>query len=308
MKARTGQLELEYEVLGDPGGVPLLLIMGLGSQLIVWDDAFCQKLVERGFRVIRYDNRDVGLSTKLDAAPRVELAAAFFARLAGRPVPAPYTLSDLAEDAVGLLDALDIARAHVAGVSMGGMIGQELAIHHPERVLSLASMMSSTGELDLPGPTSEAIAVLLRPVPRDRERYIEHSVRALRTLGSPRYPRTDEELAERARRAFDRSFYPRGFVRHLLAIWASGGRRQALAAVRVPTVVIHGSADPLIPLDCGLDTARAIPGAEFCVIEGMGHDLPPPVWPRVVGAIAANAQRGGAQLVVPPAPPALGAD
>ena len=290
MKASANGIEIEYEALGRPEHPPMLLIMGLGSQMILWDDDFCRLLVERGFRVIRFDNRDVGLSTKIHAAGRPDVVEAFLARQAGRPVPAPYTLADMAGDTVGLLDALRIVAAHVVGVSMGGMIGQEMAIGHPTRVLSLASLMSTTGEPGLPGPTPEATAVLLEPPPRDRAAYIDRTLRVYRVIGSRGFPFDEPWICERAARSFDRSFYPVGFARQLVAIWAAGGRRAALGGVRVPTAVVHGREDPLIPLPCGLDTAAAIAGARLTVIDGMGHDLPRGAWPQIVEAIATNAQ------------------
>jgi pimeloyl-ACP methyl ester carboxylesterase len=233
--------------------------------------------------VIRYDNRDVGLSTKIDT-PELDFASSLMAAMGGQEVDAPYLLDDMADDAAGLLDALGIHAAHVVGVSMGGMIAQTLAIRHPAKVLTLTSIMSTTGDRDIGQPTPEAMEQLLQPPATDRDGAIEQSVNASKVIGSPAH--FDEgRTRERAAEAYDRSFYPVGVGRQLLAIVASGSRREALGAVRVPTLVIHGGADPLVQPDGGRRTAEAIPGAALLVIDGMGHDLPPAFWPQVVDAI-----------------------
>jgi pimeloyl-ACP methyl ester carboxylesterase len=285
-------IDIEYEIFGAPDARPLLLIMGLGAQMIIWDDDFCEQLAARGHRVIRFDNRDIGLSTKLDAAGMPNLVAAVGRRLLGKPVGAPYTLSDMAADTAGLLDALGIETADIVGASMGGMIAQTMAIEHPSRVRTLTSIMSTTGEPDLPQPTPEATAALLTPVPTDRAGNVERAVRVARVIGSPGFPFDEAYVRRRAARAYDRGFYPAGTARQLLAIIASGSRKAALEAVRVPALVIHGSDDPLAPLAGGIDTAEAIPGAELLILEGMGHDLPQPLWPRIIDAICALAARG----------------
>jgi pimeloyl-ACP methyl ester carboxylesterase len=285
-RAHANGIEIEYDSFGDPGAPAVLLIMGLGAQMILWDEAFCAALVERGFHVVRFDNRDVGLSTKLDHAGKPSVLAAMEAMRAGKPLDAPYLLADMADDAVALLDALGIERVHVVGASMGGMIAQTIAIRHPARVQSLTSIMSTTGDPDLPNPTPEAMRALLTPSPGERAAYIEHAVAAVRVLGSPGFPFDEKAVRSRAARSYDRSFHPAGFARQMVAVWASGSRTAALASVRVPALVIHGDADPLIPVAAGRATAAAIQGAALMVIEGMGHDLPRPVWDRIADAIA----------------------
>ena len=291
MKARVGAIELEYETFGERGQPALLLIMGLGSQMIYWDEKFCQKLAQRGFFVIRFDNRDVGLSSKIESAGKPNVAQAYMDAGMGKKVAAPYYLADMAADAVGLLDALEIRRAHVVGISMGGMIAQEMAVGHPDRVLSMASLASTTGQPGLPGPTPEAQAILLERPPVDRETFIDRSRRVYRVIGSPGFPRDEERIARLAGQAFDRCFYPIGFARQLVCVLASGSRKKKNAAVRCPTLVLHGAADPLVPLACGKDTADSIPGAEFVVIEGLGHELPPPAWDRIIDTLVRNTAR-----------------
>jgi pimeloyl-ACP methyl ester carboxylesterase len=283
--ARSNGIEIEYEVIGPPGNRPLLLVMGLGTQMIHWDDELCAQLVTRGHRVVRFDNRDVGCSTKLDGDGPPNVLAAMAAASRGAGVEAPYRLSDMAADAAGLLDALGIESAHVAGASLGGMIAQTLALEHPARVRTLTSIMSTTGHPDLPTATPDAAAALFQPVPPDREGNIERAVRVFRAIGSPGFPFDEARVRARAARAYDRCFHPAGVARQMIAIVASGSRRDALRGLRTPTLVVHGADDPLIPLACGLDTAESIPGAELLIVEGMGHDLPRPVWPRLVDAI-----------------------
>jgi len=289
--ARTNGIEIAYETFGPPDGRPLLLIMGLAAQMILWDDEFCAALAARGHRVIRFDNRDVGLSTKLDAAGMPDAAAAMQAVLLGERIAAPYLLRDLAADGAGLLDALGIPAAHVVGASMGGMIAQTMAITYPARVLSLTSIMSTTGERSLPPARPEAVAVLFLPAPADRAGNVERAVHIFRTIGSPGFPFDEARVRDLAGRSYDRCFSPAGAARQLVAILASGSRREALAAVTIPTLVIHGRDDPLIPLEAGLDTARAVPGAELLVIDGMGHDLPRGAWPEIVERIGALTAR-----------------
>jgi pimeloyl-ACP methyl ester carboxylesterase len=287
--AAVNGIELHHEVLGEEGDPPLLLIMGLGAQMTAWDDEFCAALTDRGFRVIRFDNRDVGLSTKFDGAPKGDVSN-LAAALAGGPVEAPYLLSDMAADAAGLLDHLGIDAAHVVGASMGGMIAQTLAVEHPEKVLTLTSIMSTTGNPEVGAPTAEALAVLVTPRPETREQAIEQGVQASRVISSPEH--FDEGRArDRAAAAYDRCFHPAGFARQLLAVLASGDRTERLASVGVPTLVVHGDADPLVTPTGGEATAKAIPGAELLVLEGMGHDLPPHFWPQIVQAITSLAAR-----------------
>jgi pimeloyl-ACP methyl ester carboxylesterase len=279
-------LELEYETLGSPNDPTLLLIMGFTAQLITWPDGFCALLAERGLHVVRFDNRDCGLSTKLDGR-EVDLGAVVTAALAGQPMPeVPYTLSDMAADAVGVLDLLDVERAHVLGASMGGMIAQHIAIEHPERVVSLTSVMSMTGEPEYGQPDSEAAQLLLTPPPNERAAYIERSA-DYAVWASKRY--FDPERARRdAARAYDRAFYPEGAGRQLAAIYASGPRTATLPDVKVPTLVIHGRDDRLITPSGGQRTAELVPGANLFLVADMGHDLPEPLWPLLVDAITSH--------------------
>jgi pimeloyl-ACP methyl ester carboxylesterase len=283
--ARVGQIDLEYEDLGSRDGRPLLMVMGLGAQMILWEDDLCAALIERGHRVIRFDNRDVGRSTRLAAAGMPDMVRATSAFFAGLPVEAPYTLSDMAADAAGLLDALAIPSAHVVGASLGGMIAQTLAIEQPHRVRSLTSIMSTTGRPELPPARPEAMAVLLLPTPAERDAYVERSVHVFRTIGSPGFPFDEERIRRLAQLSWDRGISPDGPARQLLAVVASGSRHGRLAALRMPTLVFHGADDPLMPVEHARDTAACIAGAELVVVEGMGHDLPRPVWPRLVDAV-----------------------
>ena len=284
-----GPVELEYETIGDPSGEPLLLVMGLGMQLIHWDRELCELFAERGFRVIRFDNRDAGLSTKIDApVPNV------MRLMAGLPARVPYLLGDMASDTFGLLDHLGIERAHVVGTSMGGMIAQTMAIERPERVLSLGSMLSTTGDRRVGTPKLRVWSVLMRRAPNDRDKYIRYFERLFRLIGSPAYPAETERIRERAAETYDRCHYPAGTARQLAAILASGSRTAALRRLEVPTVVIHGRSDPLVPVRAGIATAKAIPAAELVTIPGMGHDMPRELWPTFVDAIAKNADRARA--------------
>ena len=288
-KAGANGIELCWDSFGDPQAPPLLLIMGLAAQMIAWDDEFCAQLAQRGYWVVRFDNRDIGLSTRFDAAGLPDVPAAFMAALQGRPVSAPYLLRDMADDAIGLMDALGIGTAHVVGASMGGAIGQTLAIHHPSRLRSLTSIMATTGEPGLPPPTPQATAMLLKPTPTDQAGYFESYVQTWKVLRAGSFPLDEARDLARAAQNFARGLNPAGVARQLAAILASGSRKQALAAVKVPTLVIHGDADPLVPLACGVDTAESVPGAQLKVIKGMGHALPISMWPQIIDAIAAHA-------------------
>ncbi len=288
-KAAANGIELCWDSFGDRGKPPLLLIMGLAAQMIAWDDEFCAQLARRGYWVVRFDNRDIGLSTRFDAAGLPDVPAAFMAAMQGRPVQAPYLLRDMADDAVGLMDALGIASAHVVGASMGGAIGQTLAIHHPSRLRSLTSIMATTGEPGLPPPTPQATAVLFKPTPLDEAGYFESYAQTWKVLRAGSFPLDEARDLARAGQNFARGLNPAGVARQLVAILASGSRKPALAAVRVPTLVIHGDADPLVPLACGIDTAESVPGAKLKVIKGMGHALPISMWPQIIDAIAAHA-------------------
>ena len=288
-KTKAGAVELAYETFGEPALPPVLLVMGIGSQMINWHEDFCQALSDGRF-VIRFDNRDVGESQWMEG--EVDLAA--FA--AGDTSSAVYTLDDMADDAVGLLDALGLASAHVVGASLGGMIAQTVAIRHPGRVRTLTSIMSTTGEPGVANPTEEAAAALMSPPARSREEAIERIVKVRRVIGSPGFPRDEQDIRDRAGRAWDRGVNPAGFARQLAAVYASGDRTEALRSLDVPTLVVHGEEDPLIPVSGGRATAAAIPGAELWTVPGMGHDLPRPLWPELIGRIGALAESAdGAQ-------------
>jgi pimeloyl-ACP methyl ester carboxylesterase len=285
-KVRSNDVELEYATLGDPADPALLLIMGLGAQLIDWPDEFCELLAGRGFHVIRFDNRDAGLSTSLDALGVPDVAAI----LGGDRATAPYLLADFAADTAGLLDALGVDRAHVVGASMGGMIAQQFTIDHPGRVLSLASIMSTTGDRSVGGSTAEAAMVLGRPPAASREEALAGAIAGSRLIGSPGFPVADDERLRRATAKYDRAYRPLGTLRQYAAVLASPDRTPALGRITAPVVVIHGAADPLIDVSGGRATAAAIPGADLVVIPGMGHDLPRGAWPQIADAIVRNAK------------------
>lgn len=286
---RANGIELCYDSFGEAQAPPLLLIMGLASQMIAWDDAFCGQLATRGYRVIRFDNRDVGLSTQFDGAGLPDVQAALMAAMQGRPVAAPYLLSDMAADAIGLMDALSIGTAHVVGASMGGAIAQTMAIEHPQRLRTLTSIMATTGAPDLPPPSPEAVAMLLKPPPATPAAYFESYLQTWRVLRGPGFALDEARDLERAGQNLSRGLHPAGAARQLVAVLASGSRREALRKVGVPTLVIHGQADPLVPVACGIDTARAVPGAELLILERMGHALPISLWPQIIEAIARHA-------------------
>jgi pimeloyl-ACP methyl ester carboxylesterase len=282
-------IEIAYQEVGDPAAEPLLLVMGLGTQMLGWDEELCELLAERGFRVVRFDNRDIGRSTMLDDAGVPSRSDLFL----GRRARAAYLLPDMAADAVGLMDHLEIESAHVVGASMGGMIGQTLAIEHPERVRSLVSIMSTTGSRRVGMPTLKAFGLMLAEAPRDRDGYVERVVKTFEVVGSPVY-RTDEERLRRiAGEMYDRSHNPRGILRQMHAITASGDRTAKLRDLRLPVAVIHGSRDRLVRPSGGRATARAIPGARLRLIEGMGHDLPRQLWPVFADDIVDTAARVG---------------
>jgi pimeloyl-ACP methyl ester carboxylesterase len=285
---RANGLTIEYVEIGDPRAPAILLVMGLGMQLIAWPDPFCQGLADRGFRVVCFDNRDVGLSTKFHTDNVFTRTATLMRLLAGGRFTAPYTLYDMAADTVGVLDALGIERAHVVGASMGGMIGQIVAANYADRVSSLVSIMSSSGAVALQRGSQHVLLPLLLPFPGlfGHEHAIRRSMETLRSIGSPRYPVSDAELRAKVERAHTRSHYPAGFVHQILAIAASGSRVEMLRHISAPTLVIHGADDPLIPVAAGRHTAENIPGARLRIITGMGHDLPPGLIPVLVDAIA----------------------
>ena len=293
MKISANGIQLEIEDHGSPQGEPLLLIMGLGMQLVAWHEDFVESLVQRGFRVIRFDNRDIGLSENFDrfGAPKLGLDMLRFA--IGMRVSSPYTLADMAADSVGILDALGIPKAHICGASMGGMIAQQIAVRHPNRVKSLTLMMTSTGARKLPGPSMKGRGAMLgRPKdPTNVESVIAHYVELYRLIGSPGYPPADGYVRSRLQLSVRRSYRPAGTARQMVAIAADGDRSPLVAQIRVPAQIIHGAADPLVPLAAGRDLAAKIPDAELDVIEGMGHDLPVALWPRFVAGIATAAGR-----------------
>ncbi|SEP52755.1 alpha/beta fold hydrolase [Amycolatopsis saalfeldensis] len=286
-RAQANGLELEYDTFGDPANPPLVLVMGLGAQMITWETGFCELLASRGFHVARFDNRDVGLSSYLD-----ELGVADVAAVMSGQAAAPYLLSDLADDTVGLFDALGFAKAHVVGASMGGMIVQQLAIDHPERLLSVTSIMSTTGDPSVGQASPAAFAALSRPPAATREEAIEQSIAAYRTTGSPGYPATEEYLRAKAAHGYDRALHPEGTFRQMAAIIASGDRTERLRDVRLPFAVVHGEDDPLVNVSGGKATAAAVPDAELVLLPGMGHDLPEPLWPEIVSAVVRTTARG----------------
>jgi pimeloyl-ACP methyl ester carboxylesterase len=287
----VGDVEICYETFGDPGDPALLLIMGLGTQMLAWHEDFCRELAGRGFFVIRYDNRDVGRSTHFrDVKPPSlpELLTRRFKRLA-------YTLDDMAADAIKLLDHLGIRQAHVTGASMGGMIAQVLAGQHPDRVLSLTSIMSTTGNRRVGQPAFKIYPMFLGRPPKGRDAYVKRGVKMFKLIGSPGFDFDEEGIREIAARSYDRDPTSSGTQRQLAAILAAGDRTADVRRIQAPTVVIHGTADPLIKSSGGKATAKAIPDSRLLLIEGMGHDLPRGTWPRIVEAIADNATRAGAQ-------------
>ncbi len=288
-------ITIEYETFGRREHPALLMVMGLGAQLTLWDPEFCQMLADRGHFVIRYDNRDVGLSTWFDEHGAPDMASLLTAIATGTPPEVPYTLDDMADDGAGLLDALEIERAHVCGASMGGMLAQTISIRHPARVISMTSIMSTTGNPEIPPAAPEAMAVLTAAPPSTREEAIENGLRGRRVIGSPRYPMDEARARANTARDYDRAFHPQGTARQMAAIMAHGNRREALRGLDVSTLVIHGSDDPLVHVLGGRDTADAIPGAELWEIPGMGHDLPVPLFDELVERItghAAKAVRG----------------
>jgi pimeloyl-ACP methyl ester carboxylesterase len=293
MKISANDVLLEVEDHGPTDGTPLLLIMGLGMQLVAWHEEFVDSLVQRGFRVIRFDNRDIGLSQRFDELGVPNLPLLGIKATLGLTVHSPYTLADMAADTAGLLDALNIPAAHVCGASMGGMIAQHLAARHPERVKSLTLMMTTSGARKLPQPSMKVRAALLsRPAkPADVDSIIDHYVHLYRVIGSPGYPAGDEFLQRRLGLSVRRSYRPRGVARQLAAIVADGDRTALLAKVTAPTAVLHGRDDPLVPVAAGHDLAAKIAGASLDVIDGWGHDLPMPLWPRFVQVIEGAAAR-----------------
>jgi pimeloyl-ACP methyl ester carboxylesterase len=287
-RAHANGVELEYETVGDPAGRPLLLVQGLGAQLISVEDGLCEELAARGFLVIRYDNRDAGLSTWFDDARPVNLAAVW----GGDHSSLAYTLEDMTDDAAGVLDAAGVAAAHLAGISLGGMIAQLLATRHPARVRSLASIMSTTGDRAVGQPSGEAASVLVAPMPGDRDGFIEQAVVNTRAISTgTAFPFDEEAVRRGAARGYDRAHHPKGTGRQLAAILAAGDRTGALGGVGVPTLVVHGQEDQVIGVSGGQATAAAISGARLLVVPGLGHELPPGFWPALADALVENADR-----------------
>jgi pimeloyl-ACP methyl ester carboxylesterase len=291
-KIKANGIELEYETHGSHDAPAILLVHGLGAQLSLWPVAFVEQLAGQGFRVIRYDNRDIGLSQKFEAYGIPNSAELTAKVMAGEKIAAPYLLPDMAADGIALAQALGVKRAHVVGVSMGGMIAQLMAANFPNTVASLTSVMSSSGRRGLPPGKPEAMKVLLTP-PANSERstVVAHGINLRQTISSPGYPTSDAEQQALVEFNFDRSFYPQGLARHYNAILASGGRVDILPTIKVPTLVIHGDEDPVVRVEAGKDTAALIPGARLEVIPGMGHDLPAQLLPKLVGLIAEHARR-----------------
>jgi pimeloyl-ACP methyl ester carboxylesterase len=287
--ARANGIELCYEIFGKDDAEPMLLIMGLGAQMILWDDEFCQQLASRGFRVIRFDNRDIGKSSRMTGGKPLKPLELLKLRFLKIPVEAPYRLRDMAEDTVGLMDALGIKSAHLVGASMGGMIAQEIAILFPQRVRSLTSIMSTTGNPKVPPPTREASAMLMAPPPATKEEFLTRFAQTWKVLRVGHFPLDEAKDRERAERVFARGLNPAGVGRQLRAILASGSRKERLRAVKAPTLVIHGTVDPLVRPEGGKDTAASIPGAKLVMIDGMGHAIPIPMWPQIIDAIDQHA-------------------
>jgi len=294
--ARANGIDICYEIFGDADAEPMLLIMGLGAQMIQWDDNFCRQLADRGFRVIRFDNRDIGKSSKLSGGKRLTPFELLKLRFLKIPVAAPYKLSDMARDTIGLMDALKIRSAHLVGVSMGGMIAQEIASTFPERVRSLTSIMSTTGNPKVPPPTRQATAMLMAPPVTTKQEYLERFAQTWKILRVGSFPEDEALDRTRAERNFERGLNPAGVGRQLRAILASGSRKQRLGSVKAPTLVIHGTLDPLVRPEGGQDTAASVPGAKLLMIEGMGHALPIPMWPQIIDAIDQHAHAAAAKV------------
>jgi pimeloyl-ACP methyl ester carboxylesterase len=287
--ARANGVDLCYEIFGKDDAEPMLLIMGLGAQMILWDDEFCLELASRGFRVIRFDNRDIGKSSRMTGGKPLKPLELLKLRFLKIPVEAPYRLRDMADDVIGLMDALQLKSAHLVGASMGGMIAQEIAISYPQRVRSLTSIMSTTGNPKVPPPTREASAMLMAPPPKTKEEFLVRFAQTWKVLRVGHFPLDEAKDRERAERVFARGLNPAGVGRQLRAILASGSRKERLHAVKAPTLVIHGTVDPLVRPEGGKDTAASIPGAKLMMVDGMGHAIPIPMWPEIIDAIDKHA-------------------
>ena len=291
---KANGIDIAYDEFGDRSDPTILLVMGLGTQMIAWPEPFCEDLADRGYHVLRFDNRDIGLSQKFDHEPHPNIYKVVVGSLVGWPPRVPYKLKDMAEDTVGLLDALDINAVHIVGASMGGMISQLFAAHYPERCLSLTSIMSSSGRRGLERPKPEVSKRLVsRPTDGDPEARMAYSMETYRLIGSPAFPPSDDELKRKILRSIERSNHTRGYFRQLVASIASGSRVADLRRITAPSLVLHGQDDPLVPVSHGVDTARWIPGARLEVIEGWGHDLPRELLPRFAELIDDHARTSG---------------
>ncbi|MCP4764286.1 MAG: alpha/beta hydrolase [archaeon] len=297
--ATANGIQIEYETFGDPSAKPLLLIQGLRVQMLAWDEEFCKALVDRGFFVIRFDNRDVGLSTKFDKekigkkakVTKLKLMKSVLAVQRGKKIDAPYTLYDMAKDSIGVLDHLKIDKAHVCGASMGSAIAQVIAYNHKDRILSLCSMMGGTMNPDLPNPSAEAIKVLSTPLPDEKEAYLKEAIRVYGFINGSKYSFDEQKVIDNFSLSYDRMNYPEGGKRQMMATLALGDHRKELATIEVPVLIIHGSADPLIPVENVADLKKCITHAEALVIEGMGHNIPEQVAPQIIDAIVNNAEK-----------------
>jgi pimeloyl-ACP methyl ester carboxylesterase len=293
-RATANGIQIEYDTIGERSSQPLILIAGLGNQLICWDDGLCAQMAEVGFYVIRFDNRDTGLSTKFDAAGKPDLREAFNTLLQGQKIKSAYTIDDMADDAIGLLDALHIDKAHICGMSMGAAIAQTMAIRHPARLLSMTLVYGTTGSSKLPPPKPEALNFFISPPPENREEFIAHFVSGCRLLSGPVFDFDEQWHRDMGARCYDRSFYPQGAARQILAVLAQGSRKRALSSVTTPTLVIHGTDDPISPAEGGKDIAATIKGSEIMIIQGMGHNLPSGgVWNRIIEKIEEFTKRVG---------------
>jgi pimeloyl-ACP methyl ester carboxylesterase len=290
-RARANGIEIEWDSFGERTGEPILLVMGLGAQMLLWDEEFCQRLADRGHWVVRYDNRDVGLSTWFDAHGVPNPMQLMMDAAKGVKLEVPYSLDDMADDAVGLCDALGLRSTHVVGASMGGMIAQTISYRHPARVKSLVSIMSSTGSPSVPPAKPEVVGRLMMPPPQSRQAAIDQSVETWKVISGKGYPFDENKVRERTGEMYDRANHPQGQARQLAAIVAHGDRSPRLAGVRAPTLVIHGEDDPLVPVEGGKHTAASIPGAELLLVPGMGHDLPQPLFGKLVEAISAHVEK-----------------
>ena len=293
-KVDSNGIQIEYETFGEPDSPALLLIIGLGGQLTGWDEKLCRQLAQQGHHVIRFDNRDAGLSSKIEQAGVPDILQTIQAQMKGERINPPYTIEVMAADAIGLLDALDIEKAHICGMSMGGMIAQTIALNYTERVLSLISIYSRTGDPEEPQSKPEAMEFLITPPPEERDAYIEFRVKLFNTISGSGFPYDQEWLLKHVTQSYERSYCPQGAARQLVAILAQKNRKPALTSLSTPTLVIHGADDPLVRVECGRNTAAVIPGAELMIIEGMGHDLPHGgAWPQIIDAIVDHTHKAG---------------